>query len=301
MSLLRRRIACVLGPLFRAMPDWWRFRLYSRLVRDPFAVTAPQLVTRRIEPYGYYMTLNRSDWMERYAADTGWYYDAATMRILDRMLLRGDHLIDVGANVGFVSLAAATIVGASGSVHAFEPSGDTRARLQRNIALNSFSNVSVVGVALGDCAGELAFNEATHHGQSSIRSGGATKVQVRRGDSFDYPCGRLVMKVDVEGYELHVLRGFGNILDRVSACLVEVTDRYLREAGTSAAELLVFMQRSGFRSARIKLTMGGLKMVPLTDLSAEPQYDVIFFRDTPLTLGTLRQCPSRGQSFSLRE
>jgi FkbM family methyltransferase len=80
---------------------------------------------------------------------------------LGQHLRPGDTVIDVGANVGFFSIQAASLVGPAGSVIALEPQPDTFAQLQRNIAVSGMRNIRARQVAVTDQkgAGRLFFGD----------------------------------------------------------------------------------------------------------------------------------------------
>ena len=63
--------------------------------------------------------------------------------------------MDVGANIGFLTLLSAVLTGPTGRVLAFEPFGESFALLERNIALNGVTNVVARRLAIGGVAGVI--------------------------------------------------------------------------------------------------------------------------------------------------
>ncbi len=137
-------------------------------------------------------------------------------------LAPGNVFIDVGAHVGYYSLLAAPLVGPTGKVVAVEPNPPTIARLERNINLNQNTNVLVQKVACTDKEETLKFFQAPteNTGGSSMfdaNPGKETEIQVAA-----VPLDKIVqslalsrvdlVKIDVEGAELLVLRGMKGIL-----------------------------------------------------------------------------------------
>jgi FkbM family methyltransferase len=176
-----------------------------------------------------------------------------------RGLLRpGDHVIDAGANIGWFSLLAASIVGPAGKIFAFEPLGTTADHLQRNLALNGASNVEVHRIALSDTRGKarLAIAEAGNNGTASLFAGDQGEgdiVDTGRLDDF-LPTGRFkLLKMDVEGAEPKVLRGAERLLKarRIENILFEVNEAALRRAGSSCGELVALVKSHGYRLWRI--------------------------------------------------
>jgi len=129
----------------------------------------------------------------------------------------GMTVVDIGAHAGLYTLIASKLVGAQGRVFAFEPSPRERLRLQAHVRLNRCRNVTIEPVALGDRDGEatLFVVQNSETGCNSLRPGdvGDTRpvtVGLRRLDDY-LTRGTItrvdVMKMDVEGAELSVLRG----------------------------------------------------------------------------------------------
>lgn len=189
------------------------------------------------------------------------------LRAIAGILRPGDGFIDVGANLGFHTLLAASCVGESGSVVAIEPVPANCALLRRNIALNGFERrVRVVEKAATDAAGR----EVTLHG---VLEGVSVAASIRRHDGFggDVVVGtttlddclaalraplRLV-KIDVEGAEHRVVLGAAKLLRELRpALLVEVHEFALPDFGTSAREFREHLARCGYEEERIDTVEG---------------------------------------------
>jgi FkbM family methyltransferase len=174
--------------------------------------------------------------------------------VLDAALEPGDVFADVGANLGLYALWGARRVGPTGSVVAFEPVPETRARLERNLALNGFRNVEVVAAGVGAEAGEITLY------RHPVASGVASRYEVQAsGRPIDVPVTTLddafatrprprLVKVDVEGMELEVLRGARALLggDDPPALVLEANPPHLAAAGTSYADLGAFLAGLGY-------------------------------------------------------
>jgi FkbM family methyltransferase len=151
------------------------------------------------------------------------------------LLAPGDVCVDVGANIGYFTLLAARLVGPEGHVYALEPAPATFAALVSSVELNGFSNITTLCVAAGEAPGEAVLEDRDQSVLSAIRVEGkqATEgartltVPVQPVASVIRPCDlprlRLV-KVDVEGYELEVLRGLQAVFEHGSrpSVLVEL-------------------------------------------------------------------------------
>jgi FkbM family methyltransferase len=151
---------------------------------------------------------------------------------LARTLLPGDTFYDVGASVGFFTLIGARLVGAYGSVVAFEPLPQTFEYLRRNVALNGFDHVTVVPTAVGANVGTARLGSPSGDPEQTRLLTGDTEVvdpidsAVTTIDAWraeDDPRVPRVMKIDVEGSELDVLRGAAKtIRETQPLMLVEV-------------------------------------------------------------------------------
>ena len=144
---------------------------------------------------------------------------------------RGDTFWDVGAHKGFMTLAAASMVGPDGRVVAVEPAAANLRFLRRHIAWNQERNVEVVPVALSDAEGQAAF--AGTGSSIAFRMGvGPETVQVTTVERLvaerDLPRPQ-VLKIDVEGAEAAVLRGMGSLLGGDQALLISTHGRPLYE------------------------------------------------------------------------
>ncbi len=145
-------------------------------------------------------------------------YEFAVSALLRAYLLPGDVLYDVGANIGYFTVIAASRVGASGRVVAFEPSDEIANRLERNVELNNLSNVEVRREAASRerrMVTLVAPPEESHNsGLARVElSGSAPGALVRavRLDGIELPTPALI-KVDVEGHELDVFAGAQGLL-----------------------------------------------------------------------------------------
>jgi FkbM family methyltransferase len=188
-------------------------------------------------------------------------YSWDELRLILRTLRPGDTFVDVGANIGLFALEAASRVGLSGAVLAFEPAQDTAQRFRQNRKANSFDEVvRVYEVALSDRSATAQLHapiEASFDvGRRSLFGDGpvVSTVETIAFDDFirrdpDASHGRIdVVKIDVEGAELHVLRGMRRSLSefRPRLVLVETLDEHLSRAGASTTEMARLLWQLGY-------------------------------------------------------
>jgi FkbM family methyltransferase len=179
-------------------------------------------------------------------------------------LTSGDVFVDVGANAGLYTILASEAVGPRGRVLAFEPSRDEFCRLAWAVWANRATNVQAFNFALSDSAGFVGFvpssdgHTGLHH-LSGSEDTGRELVWTQRGDATVElgPNERVaLLKVDVEGAELLVLRGFEHLLaaGRIARLVVEITDKYLQRFGASALELYSYLAEMGYEGTKGLLT-----------------------------------------------
>lgn len=163
---------------------------------------------------------------------SGRYFERQELEFVLSVLEAGMTFVDVGANVGLFSIAAAKKV-QDGRVLAFEPCGWTHNRLVKNQRLNGVTNLQTIHTALGQRTGEAILHVNVSgkdglntigrptHGDSEVVD--AEKVPVVTLDDALQQCSidRVdVMKMDVEGAELLVLLGARRLLSSSNAPLV---------------------------------------------------------------------------------
>jgi FkbM family methyltransferase len=215
--------------------------------------------------YDLLMELDPQEWLQLQLFESKWM-EPQTLRLYERILRPGDVFVDVGAHVGFHSLLARHLIGPHGFVIAVEPQPYNAGKLLANWRANGFTNIHLVVGAAGDANRALIMFEQTPTDRSLLSIAGHGKnegqrveVQVHRLDgilaALDVERTRLV-KVDVEGYELDVLKGLGDRLRGVENCILEFYDWPQRRGDNNA--LLTLLRDSTFDL----FTITGLSWTP---------------------------------------
>jgi FkbM family methyltransferase len=184
--------------------------------------------------------------------------DPNEFAFLDHVLEPGMTFLDAGANDGFYTIFAAKRVGSQGTVWAFEPSGREVGRLRHNLELNRLA-ARIFPLALADSSGQAelrvgAYEHAGHNtlGAFAYQTEMESKelVEVRRLDEVvsENPLARLdVIKIDVEGAELRLLRGAVETLRKYRPVLLfEVSEGSLKHQDGSPEELLAFLRSENY-------------------------------------------------------
>jgi FkbM family methyltransferase len=129
-------------------------------------------------------------------------------------LSAGDIYVDIGANVGVMSMTAADIVGPSGKVLAFEPHPENVQYFLKGIAANSFSHVKLHGFALSDNQGVFSIVGSSNGYLASADEAAYQCVSIT-GDSvlLDEPKISFI-KIDIEGHEPQALSGMSKTIEQ---------------------------------------------------------------------------------------
>ena len=180
----------------------------------------------------------------------GKIFEPHILQILRLLLRRGDHFLDVGANLGWFAMIGSRIVGKDGRVFAVEPDPDNHRLLTANLATNGCGNARTYRCAAGSRRGRTVFSRsATNRGDHRVGTvQGALEtiaVKLRPVDGLLWPRRRLDFALlDTQGSEVSVLRGMNSILDRNPAMrlIFEYWPHGLRSCGSSAAELAAILE-----------------------------------------------------------
>jgi FkbM family methyltransferase len=178
-----------------------------------------------------------------------------------RMVRPGQHVVDVGAHVGLFAMHMADLVGAAGSVHAFEPFEPNAACLELSVGLNGFADRvflerAAVGAAPGIaqlvCApGSRACGGAFVAPAGAVVPAGceASPVRVVALDAYQLPRPIAFLKMDAEGSEPHVVAGALRVLrDDRPVILSEVSPWQLTAvAGSTPARFIRQLVDLGYR------------------------------------------------------
>jgi len=164
-------------------------------------------------------------------------FESEVVAALKKYLSPGMTFFDVGANIGLFSIIASQLVGPLGKVHTFEPDPRNFRRLTRNIAISHFSNVILNQLALLDKNGTISLRSVAEDGLGMFSTVGeplrGVPPTIRTSEKTltqEVTCSTLeeyaihhrveridLVKVDVEGAELSVLRGCEQLLKRKDA------------------------------------------------------------------------------------
>jgi FkbM family methyltransferase len=199
------------------------------------------------------------------------YADRAERRLLKTILSTDDIVVDAGANIGIYSRFLSRCVGPTGVVHSFEPSPANFKRLQsvtRNLA-----NVRLCQAAVGERSGrsklyvsdKLNVDHRAYLPEGDSRH--SVQIDITALDDYFKPGQRVdLIKIDIQGYELHALRGASRVVAENPdvKLLLELWPYGLRQAGVHWTDLIAALQRK----AMIIRQVSAAGLVPFQPSSA---------------------------------
>jgi FkbM family methyltransferase len=196
----------------------WEYQHLRRyLLAGLFRIEKDRVVVTGAGPAGHRYRM-RLSWQGHTECVLG-IYEPTIICALQERLREGDTCFDVGSHVGYLAIFMSRLVGPEGRVVAFEPVPETFSALQDNIRLNSIANVLPEPIAVGEQEGTMSlFCESNQElswtssmDASRIHGGDLRKIAVPvvSLDSYLERSGLRpnLIKIDVEGAELAVLRG----------------------------------------------------------------------------------------------
>lgn len=193
---------------------------------------------------GYRLRFYPSNLSEQLWADPSWR--EPELMLMRTYLQPGDKIIDVGANVGDTALTASLKVGAEGHVWAIEAHPRTFGYLTGNIRLNGVTNVSALNVAASDTPGIVNFGDGRRDDMNRVGEQGVSVQALRLDDLIEFRGPVALLKVDVEGYELPVMRGAIELLKSTRCVYFEIAQNHFQTFGYDVRTLLSLFTGLGF-------------------------------------------------------
>lgn len=200
-----------------------------------------------------------------HVVDHGVYFnlDDDQFRLIAEDLFSAALVLDVGANIGNSALRLAVLSPAA-RIHAFEPDPDTFQSALTNLRLNHPERITLHNCGLGDAVGRSKLYRVNRNNPGMNRILDDERdlpfrwIDVDALDRFaeTHHLGRVnVIKIDVEGRELSVLKGARRILDHDKPVLhLELDDLNLRDCGTSARDVVAFLRACGYQALAHAIT-----------------------------------------------
>lgn len=194
--------------------EWALWHYYSIRGRDSFDIL------------GSRMTVLRGDRGVSRELAVHRLHEPLSTSLLQEHLKPGMTVVDVGSNIGYFALLESRLVGPSGKVVAIEPVPGNAELLRRNVRDNQQTNIEIYQLAIGDRNGSLPIYLSARSNWHSLRptpSSQTCMVTVATLDSFISEAALEsvdLVRMDVEGYEIDILKGMRQVLRRYAPDLL---------------------------------------------------------------------------------
>ncbi|MCP4309771.1 MAG: FkbM family methyltransferase [Bacteroidetes bacterium] len=253
-------------------------------------IPAPEGALTMLTRYGFWLHIDpvKDKGVERSIYYTG-TYEKGALATMKQLLRPGDCFVDVGANIGLMSIFASTVVGPEGKVLAFEPNPETATILEENIRLNHISNIESFRYAMGKNPGMALIYDRwdSNRGSASLIKPGeeaeSHEIEVTTlSDFFRKETDKLpsLIKLDIEGFELEALEGALDLLNSRNPPMLMVECSRTRDNtfGRGSEPLYDFLMGLGpyriFRGKKEKNRVS--KLVEVKNLEELPAHDNIY-------------------------
>jgi len=168
-------------------------------------------------------------------------------------------VLDVGADIGYYTLLFAKRVGEAGRVIAFEPIPSARDKIEANIRLNKYHNVTVCEKALFSGSGKAVLEDPFRLSRlntgKTASEGNDIEIQMVTFDEYGalLELSRLdLVKIDVEGAEVDVLMGMQKTINAYRpSLLIEIHPTQIMHFGHSVEKLLNLLKNMGYSYAPV--------------------------------------------------
>ena len=202
-------------------------------------------------------------------------YEPHLTSVFERFCKPGMTVIDVGANLGYYSLLASSLVGPTGKVVALEPNSENCRLLLSSIRLNGITNVELIPVACDHTTGWAYYS--THVGSNGgliepedlLAHPGIVVATFRLDDLVEGPVG--LLKMDVEGAEGRVVAGATRVIESSRPIVTtELTrDMLRRVSAESISDYLGYFENLGYRLIVLEPSTGEEVPYPTVDALLE--------------------------------
>lgn len=184
----------------------------------------------------------------------GHLYEADVSNFMLRTINKSDTVVDIGANVGFYTMLLSSLTKETGKVIAFEPSEKNVAQIKENQSINGFTNIDIRQKLLGNKNSKEVYyhfsntDSGTSYARENIpddKREYEKKVVFTLDEELKNISAIKLVKIDVEGFEVKVLKGAQDLLssNRVRYWVVEYIPTTYAEAGESIDTLREYMKQ----------------------------------------------------------
>jgi FkbM family methyltransferase len=188
-------------PSGRLHPDAW----LGKLLRMPLRVIPENAVLPILQGPGRGLK-----WIVRSYNHGCWLgsYEFEKQAVMSKVVRTGDVVYDIGAHVGYFSIIFGKLVGATGTVYAFEPMKENYDFVLQHISINKLPNVKAIHAGIAASSGAASFVTQNHSATYHRNDSGSVRVPVYnleeyvRDNCLSPPN---LIKMDIEGEEMYVI------------------------------------------------------------------------------------------------
>lgn len=182
-------------------------------------------------------------------------YEPFETEIIKKEIKKGDHVLDIGANIGYYTLIFAKLVGENGKVFAFEPDPNNFSLLKKNIEINGYRNVILVQKGVSNKTGKarlyLSHNVPSDHRIYDSHDGRKSiDIETIRLDDYFNNKERIdFIKLDIQGAEWAAIQGMSSLLQKTKRLkiMTEFWPIGLQRFGVEPEEYLKLLIKHGFK------------------------------------------------------
>jgi FkbM family methyltransferase len=224
------------------------------ILRVDMTVLGRQIIFELLYDSGFIADIQTRQFLEHNGA-----CEPEVVHLLRRVLRPGDLALDGGANIGFFTLVMSRLVGPTGHVETFEPSVVNFKKLRANLEHNRIDNVTAINRALWSEDVEVTLHTPPDTGECSLMPvpGELSHISVG-GLTLDKWCMEYgqqprLLKLDIEGAELHALIGAGQLLTKgIDFVVCELNLIALDRFGASQMDLRDYMASKGYSTFELQ-------------------------------------------------
>jgi FkbM family methyltransferase len=225
--------------LYRWRAWLWRFGTLPFALRALSDANQNETAERMLFGQKLYLKLSRSNVQKLIYLEGERFIEERYL--LFKLLKRGMTVVDVGANIGYYALLFARSAGHSARILCFEPDPENLAELRRNCSANNLRNATVYEKAVGSFDGTVGLtpglNSIVANKEAGVLQIPIVKLDTEIQERIDF------IKIDVEGYELHVLNGAERIIKEHRPILFVEVHPWLLPEGHTVKELLDLLRK----------------------------------------------------------
>lgn len=209
---------------------------------------------RFVQLDGFQLATDRTDISVAQEIVGNGIYEEHLTALFRSVLRPGMSFVDVGANIGYFTMLASTLVGPTGAVSAFEPNTENCRQILLSVARNGFGNIKLHPLALTESVGSAFFSSAIGSNGALLSSADDTLMNPNCLVVATAPMTLLVdkadvIKMDVEGAEGVVVKGALPLIERLRPVVTAEFSLEMipRVSGMSGLEFIELFTRRNYR------------------------------------------------------